>query len=372
MSVLTKCWLEAPVRYAVLAGACLALWMAGSLTAAAQDVPRVLSYQGQILENGEPVDGSVELTFRLHPAPAGDATIGDWTQVSTVDLASGVATVLLGDTSQDAPPLPPELAEASELYLGVSLNGEEIDRVQLTSTPFALRSERAAVAEGVAEGSIDASALEDGIVVRSIRARGHDLSDDVQLSGDGIRLTVEGDAGEIVFSIQNGAVTQSKLAPNAAVRSLADVNGNQLAGNLIMQSSDNSIEIVADTGSGSIDFSATNVFPSSARYKDQIETIDDADALMARLRGVRYLWREDGEPDIGLIADEVAEVLPELVEFNAEGSPEGVRLAPLVAVLIEHGKAQQRTIEELSDRVDALEHLVRQAIDRSSAQAVQD
>ena len=372
MLVLPQRWPAMIYAFLLLFAGGLTPGVGGALTAVAQEVPRVLSYQGQIVKDGGPVRGTVELTFRLHPAPTGEATVGTWAQTELLDLEAGVASVLLGDTSQDAPPLPPELVEAPELYLGVSLDGEEIDRVRLTSTPFALRAERAAVAEGVAEGSIDASALEDGIVVRRIRARGHDLSDDVQLSGDGIRLIVEEDAGEIVFSIQNGAVTQSKLAPNAAVRSLTDVNGNQLAGNLILQSSNNSIEIVADTGSGSIDFSTTNVFPSSVRYKEQIETIDDADALMTRLRGVRYLWREDGEPDIGLIADEVAEVLPELVAFNADGSPEGVRLAPLVAVLIEHGKAQQRTIDELSDRVDVLEHLVRQAIDRRAPPARQE
>jgi len=333
------------------------------------------------------VRGTVELTFRLHPAPTGEATVGGWVQTETVTLAAGVASVLLGDTGQGGAPLPPDLTDVPELYLGVSLDGEEIDRLRLTSAAFALGAERAqsaaladravvadsaAVADradSVAEEAIDADALQDGTAVRRLQVRGESLADAVRLSGDGVGLAVDEEANEIAFSIENGAVTQAKLAPNAAVRSLADVEGDQLTGNLILQSSDNSVQIRADAGSGSIDFSTRGSVPSAARYKTQIRTIDDPAALVAALRGVRYHWRADGRPDIGLIADEVAEVLPELVRFTADGAPEGVRYAPLVAVLIEHAKRQQQTIDALHARVDALEQRVHQVTDSSPAAA---
>ena len=415
MRSLPQRWPTMVYVYVVLLAGGISLCGAYPLPVAAQEVPRVLSYQGQIVAGGEPVRGTVELTFRLHPAPTGEATVGSWVQTETVTLAAGVASVLLGDTGQGGASLPPDLTDVPELYLGVSLDGEEIDRLRLTSAVFALGAERAqsaaladraVVADGaavadratradtadeaamaetaqtadratdadradsVAESAIDADALQDGIVVRLLQARGQTLTDAVRLSGDGIQLAVDDEANEVAFSIQNGAVTQAKLAPNAAVRSLADVEGNQLTGNLILQSSDNSVQIRADAGSGSIDFSTRRgSSPSAARYKTQIRTIDDAASVVAALRGVRYHWRDDGRADIGLIADEVAEVLPELVRFNADGAPEGMRYAPLVAVLIEHAKRQQRTIDELHARVDALEQLVRQAIDPSAAAA---
>jgi len=374
------------VYLALLAGG-ISLCSAYPRPATAQEVPRVLSYQGQIVADGEPVRGTVELTFRLHPAPTGEATVGGWVQTETVTLAAGVASVLLGDTGQGGAPLPPDLTDVPELYLGVSLDGEEIDRLRLTSAAFALGAERAqsaaladravvadsaAVADradSVAEEAIDADALQDGTAVRRLQVRGESLADAVRLSGDGIGLAVDEEANEIAFSIENGAVTQAKLAPNAAVRSLADVEGDQLTGNLILQSSDNSVQIRADAGSGSIDFSTRGSVPSAARYKTQIRTIDDPAALVAALRGVRYHWRADGRPDIGLIADEVAEVLPELVRFTADGAPEGVRYAPLVAVLIEHAKRQQQTIDALHARVDALEQRVHQVTDSSPAAA---
>jgi len=374
------------VYLALLAGG-ISLCSAYPRPATAQEVPRVLSYQGQIVADGEPVRGTVELTFRLHPAPTGEATVGGWVQTETVTLAAGVASVLLGDTGQGGAPLPPDLTDVPELYLGVSLDGEEIDRLRLTSAAFALGAERAqsaaladravvadsaAVADradSVAEEAIDADALQDGTAVRRLQVRGESLADAVRLSGDGVGLAVDEEANEIAFSIENGAVTQAKLAPNAAVRSLADVEGDQLTGNLILQSSDNSVQIRADAGSGSIDFSTRGSVPSAARYKTQIRTIDDPAALVAALRGVRYHWRADGRPDIGLIADEVAEVLPELVRFTADGAPEGVRYAPLVAVLIEHAKRQQQTIDALHARVDALEQRFDQVTDSSPAAA---
>ena len=402
MRSLPQCWPRMVYVYVALLAGGISLCGAYPLPVAAQEVPRVLSYQGQIVADGEPVRGTVELTFRLHPAPTGEATVGSWVQTETVTLAAGVASVLLGDTGQGGAPLPPDLTDVPELYLGVSLDGEELDRLRLTSAAFALGAERAqsaaladravvadsaAMAEtaqtadrateadradSVAENAIDADALQDGTVVRRLQVSGESLADAVRLSGDGIQLAVDDEANEIAFSIQNGAVTQAKLAPDAAVRSLADVEGDQLTGNLILQSSDNSVRIRADAGSGSINFSTRGSVPSAARYKTQIRTIDDAASLVAALRGVRYHWRDDGRADIGLIADEVAEVLPELVRFNADGAPEGMRYAPLVAVLIEHANSQQRTIDELEARVAELERLMRQVTDRGPPPARQD
>lgn len=402
MRSLPQCWPRMVYVYVALLAGGISLCGAYPLPVAAQEVPRVLSYQGQIVADGEPVRGTVELTFRLHPAPTGEATVGSWVQTETVTLAAGVASVLLGDTGQGGAPLPPDLTDVPELYLGVSLDGEELDRLRLTSAAFALGAERAqsaaladravvadsaAMAEtaqtadrateadradSVAENAIDADALQDGTVVRRLQVSGESLADAVRLSGDGIQLAVDDEANEIAFSIQNGAVTQAKLAPDAAVRSLADVEGDQLTGNLILQSSDNSVRIRADAGSGSINFSTRGSVPSAARYKTRVRTIDDAASLVAALRGVRYHWRDDGRADIGLIADEVAEVLPELVRFNADGAPEGMRYAPLVAVLIEHANSQQRTIDELEARVAELERLMRQVTDRGSPPARQD
>jgi flagellar biosynthesis chaperone FliJ len=80
---------------------------------------------------------------------------------------------------------------------------------------------------------------------------------------------------------------------------------------------------------------------------------------------VAFEWKEDGRPDIGLIAEEVGAVLPEIVEFEENGTDaKSVNYSRLVSVLIEAVKVQQQqldardlVIEEVMSRLDRLEQL---------------
>jgi len=73
------------------------------------------------------------------------------------------------------------------------------------------------------------------------------------------------------------------------------------------------------------------------------------------LRGVSFNWKESGKHDIGVIAEEVGEVVPEVVFYEANGvDAKGVDYARLTAVLIEAVKEQQAQIRELRSEVDGL------------------
>jgi DNA anti-recombination protein RmuC len=91
-----------------------------------------------------------------------------------------------------------------------------------------------------------------------------------------------------------------------------------------------------------------------------VRTLADPVALVEQLRGVRYTWTESGQADVGVIAEEVAKVLPEVVAFEEDGQARGVNYGKLVSVLIEATKAQQQEIESLRGRVERLEQLIRQ------------
>jgi len=109
---------------------------------------------------------------------------------------------------------------------------------------------------------------------------------------------------------------------------------------------------------GSICYTGGITSCSDGRYKEDIETIDDALDIIEHLRGVEYKWKRDEFPhmrfsggrQLGLVAQEVKEVLPELVTADADGyySVDYVKLTPL---LVEAIKAQQKTIEELKQKV---------------------
>lgn len=95
---------------------------------------------------------------------------------------------------------------------------------------------------------------------------------------------------------------------------------------------------------------------SSKRWKKNIRTLDSALQTVARLRGVSYDWKADGKHDIGLIAEEVGEVLPEIVTYEENGiDAKSVAYARLVAVLIEAVKQQQTMISNLNERLNAFE-----------------
>jgi len=93
---------------------------------------------------------------------------------------------------------------------------------------------------------------------------------------------------------------------------------------------------------------------SSARYKRDIEDLESGAALIERLRPVHYRWIDSGEDDIGFVAEEVAELMPELITRNADGEIEGVRYERLTAVLV---KAMQEQELEQQGRDAALAEL---------------
>lgn len=90
---------------------------------------------------------------------------------------------------------------------------------------------------------------------------------------------------------------------------------------------------------------------SDIRLKDEIEAINNAADIISSLEGKRYI--KDGKPSIGLIAQEVEGILPEVVHTaDDKVGLKSVSYGNLVAVLIEAHK-------ELTDRVDILEDEVR-------------
>ncbi len=102
---------------------------------------------------------------------------------------------------------------------------------------------------------------------------------------------------------------------------------------------------------------------SSRRWKSEIATLENALSTVEHLRGVSYTWKADGKRDIGLIAEEVGNVIPEIVVYENNGVDAlSVDYPRLVAVLIEAIKEQQEIvrvrgaeIRGLATRVGSLE-----------------
>jgi hypothetical protein len=145
----------------------------------------------------------------------------------------------------------------------------------------------------------------------------------VQLSGDNIRIGTNStnDNGNVVFRL-NGADRMTILP-----------NGNATLTGTLTQNSD-------------------------ARFKTDIRRIDHALETVMQLNGYRYHWKpelkRDNSMQVGLIAQNIETVLPELVTTDKEGN-KSVAYQNMVAVLIEAVKEQQQQINELKLQVAALQ-----------------
>jgi hypothetical protein len=99
--------------------------------------------------------------------------------------------------------------------------------------------------------------------------------------------------------------------------------------------------------------------PSSSRFKQRVADIGDASLSILALRPVTYeLIQHPGVTRYGLIAEEVLQVMPELVAVGADGLPAAVLYDELPALLLNELQRQQRTIDELRELVSSLEREV--------------
>ena len=94
---------------------------------------------------------------------------------------------------------------------------------------------------------------------------------------------------------------------------------------------------------------------SSRRWKDDVTPIENALAKVRALQGVSFRWKGSGERDVGLIAEEVGVVIPEIVEFDAvKKEGRSIDYGRLTALLVEAVKAQQDQIDSLQQELDGL------------------
>ncbi|MEM9214366.1 MAG: tail fiber domain-containing protein [Cyanobacteria bacterium P01_F01_bin.150] len=96
--------------------------------------------------------------------------------------------------------------------------------------------------------------------------------------------------------------------------------------------------------------------PSDIKLKEDIVPLDNALSKLLSLRGVSFYWqdKEMGEDrEIGVIAQEVEKVFPELVNTPVGGS-KLVQYENFVPILIEAIKEQQQTISQLQQEVEKI------------------
>jgi hypothetical protein len=116
---------------------------------------------------------------------------------------------------------------------------------------------------------------------------------------------------------------------------------------------------IASISSGGAIYSAGGVtapsfiYSSDESLKANVTLLNNALEKVKQLEGVSFNWKNTGRADIGLIAQDVEKVIPEIVHTNEEGL-KSVEYGNLVAILIEAVKEQQEEIDSQYKEINFL------------------
>ena len=96
---------------------------------------------------------------------------------------------------------------------------------------------------------------------------------------------------------------------------------------------------------------------SDERLKTEIKTIPNALDKVLQLRGVTYKWKEEQDKNditetrMGVIAQEILDIIPEVVTHDVENDRYGVSYGHITGLLIEAIKQQQEQINQLKKEI---------------------
>jgi hypothetical protein len=115
---------------------------------------------------------------------------------------------------------------------------------------------------------------------------------------------------------------------------------------------------------------------SDISMKENIEQISNPISKVKSIRGVSFTWKDDQSrtKQIGMIAQEVESILPEVVFTNPVDGLKGINYSQTTALLVEAIKEQQQQIEstkqenqQLKSELDELKALVNSLIANQTA-----
>lgn len=308
----------------------------------------VLTASSAAITGNVTVDGNVSI--------AGTLTYEDVTNVDSIGIVTARAGVVLGPT-----------ANTIQLGTGTTISSPASD----TFTILTGGSERVRVSSAGSFGigtanpstnlhvvgsnsNLTSGYLQDGAttgysVIQIKNTSGHTLAG-VNGSSAGLVATNALPYSTVVGTYNN---TSLHLITNDVVRVTVSTSGGLGVGTTV------------DPGSGAIYATGdiTAFYSSDIRLKKDIEPITEPIKKLMEISGVTYKWNEeylkdkdvDGyfvrETEVGVIAQDVEKVLPEVVATRENGY-KAVRYEKLVALLIEAVKDQQHQIDELKARLE--------------------
>ena len=203
-------WLREGLAGVMLALAGLTAHAGLDASVAAAQVPGTMTVQGILRDTeGRPVDGTVPFVMELKTA-----TRSLWTESQSATLQAGLFTLTLGDET----PIDPTLFDGGPVSLVVTVDGEEMAPIPLTSVPYAFRAASADTA-ATAETAENYAGDVDWAQLTGVPAGFADGTDDGNTYAAGAGLALAGNT----FSVDSSAV-QARIsgtcAPGQSIRAI--------------------------------------------------------------------------------------------------------------------------------------------------------
>jgi hypothetical protein len=123
-----------------------------------------------------------------------------------------------------------------------------------------------------------------------------------------------------------------------------------------IRNSTSDTEMILDL-SGNLSIDGTLSEGSTRKIKYNISNLDSQKDILTKLQPVSYNRVKDDSEDIGLIAEDVQNIAPNLVTYDENDNPIGIKYTKLSVLLLDVVKRQGQEIEELKQRLDNLENI---------------
>jgi len=302
-------------------------------------------------ENEILTTGNVDADIKTFSVPA-STTISSFGKTLVDDADASAARTTLGvdaagtDNSTD-------VTLANTNYL--SLSGQEITggTVPVTSG---------------GTGGTTAAAARSNL---GVDAAGTDNSTDVSLSGTPNYITISGqvitrnqiDLATDVTGVLPSANLDSDTAHLSGTQTFSGAKSFSSAVNIdatTQSTSKTTGALIVDGGVGiaktlNVGEDVVAYASSDERYKDNVIPIENPNDKIKQIGGYTFDWNDKheifkGQHDVGVIAQEIEKVLPEIVETRENGF-KAVKYEKIVALLIESNKELIKRIEELESKI---------------------
>ncbi len=102
-------------------------------------------------------------------------------------------------------------------------------------------------------------------------------------------------------------------------------------------------------------YAAQFLYNSDSRLKQNILPITDSLTKVTALNGYTFDWKKDGKHDIGVIAQEVEKVFPDIVHTDEKTGMKSVEYGNLIAPVIEAIKELAGNVKNNTTEIDGLQ-----------------